>query len=65
MQLHSAGVEGSEDAGAHSKLPQPSQEDSWSHFNNMQNLRLKGILHLKMIIFNESFFTHPHVIPNP
>ncbi len=25
--LHSAGVEGSEDAGAHSKLPQPSQEE--------------------------------------
>ncbi len=25
--LHSAGVEGSEDAGARSKLPQPSQED--------------------------------------
>ncbi len=25
--LHSAGVEGSEDAGAHSKLPQPSLEE--------------------------------------
>ncbi len=25
--LHSAGVEGSEDAGAHFKLPQPSQEE--------------------------------------
>ncbi len=25
--LHSAGVEGSEDAGAYSKLPQPSQEE--------------------------------------
>ncbi len=25
--LHSAGVEGSEDSGAHSKLPQPSQEE--------------------------------------
>ncbi len=25
--LHSAGVEGSEDTGAHSKLPQPSQEE--------------------------------------
>ncbi len=25
--LHSAGVEGSEDAGSHSKLPQPSQEE--------------------------------------
>ncbi len=25
--LHSAGVDGSEDAGAHSKLPQPSQEE--------------------------------------
>ncbi len=25
--LHSAGVEGSEDAGARSKLPQPSQEE--------------------------------------
>ncbi len=25
--LHSAGVECSEDAGAHSKLPQPSQEE--------------------------------------
>ncbi len=25
--LHSAGVEGSEDAGAHSKLPQPSQKE--------------------------------------
>ncbi len=25
--IHSAGVEGSEDAGAHSKLPQPSQEE--------------------------------------
>ncbi len=25
--LHTAGVEGSEDAGAHSKLPQPSQEE--------------------------------------
>ncbi len=25
--LHGAGVEGSEDAGAHSKLPQPSQEE--------------------------------------
>ncbi len=25
--LHNAGVEGSEDAGAHSKLPQPSQEE--------------------------------------
>ncbi len=28
--LHSAGVEGSEDAGAHSKLPQPSQEEEAS-----------------------------------
>ncbi len=25
--LHSTGVEGSEDPGAHSKLPQPSQEE--------------------------------------
>ncbi len=25
--LHSAGVEGPEDSGAHSKLPQPSQEE--------------------------------------
>ncbi len=27
VALHSADVEGSEDAGAHSKLPQPSQEE--------------------------------------
>ncbi len=29
--LHSAGVEGSEDSGARSKLPQPSQEEETLH----------------------------------
>ncbi len=31
--LRSAGVEESEDSGAHSKLPQPSQEEEALHFS--------------------------------
>ncbi len=55
--LHSAGVEGSEDSGARSKLPQPSQEEETlmcllQHYICVRNLKLltrsPGVLSMVM-----------------